>query len=71
MEDAVENQQYLPPLVLCEKNRNVFSLVGGKDFFSGEDIYMSIRGGKRVASEERVIVLGGLTPMITKHKAAD
>lgn len=69
MEDANE-QQYLPPLVLCEKNWNVFSLVGGKDFFGGEDIYMTMRGGKRQASDERVVVLGGSIPF-TEHKATN
>ncbi|KAI6138365.1 hypothetical protein BKA82DRAFT_4021102 [Pisolithus tinctorius] len=51
MEDC-DNQQYLPPLVLCEKNHNHFSPVNGKDFFGGEDIYMSIRGGKQQAHDD-------------------
>jgi len=49
-------------LVLCEKNRNTFSLVSGKDYFTGEDIYTTMKGGKRQAHEERVIVLGKLSP---------
>ena len=60
--ESTDDQQYLPPLVLCEKNRNTFSLVSGKDYFTGEDIYTTMKGGKRQAHEERVIVLGKLSP---------
>ena len=65
--DAMESpkdQQYLPPLVLCEKNRNTFSLISGKDYFTGEDMYTTLKGGKRQAREERVIVLGKLALFI-------
>ena len=58
--DNANDQQFLPPLVLCEKDRRHFSLVNGKDFFGGEDIYTSIKGGKHQSHDERVLVLGKL-----------
>jgi len=60
--ESTDDQQYLPPLVLCEKNWNTFSLISGKDYFTGEDIYTTMKGGKHQAHEERVIVLGKLSP---------
>ena len=56
--DNANDQHFLPPLVLCEKDRRHFSLVNGKDFFEGEDIYTSIKGGKHQSHDERVLVLG-------------